>query len=447
MPSYRPFSHIPRRRRFLAGLTALAFTPLTTGCGGGGDDAGGGPTIPSGPTVPPAPGVSGPAWWGFGRDAQHSAVSAIATQDLNRIAWSTPLDLNPQYRGSGALLTHYGSPVVTSNNTVVLPVKTGASGGFRIEARSGVNGGPIWTAATDYVLPAHNWIPSYNLALSTANRLYAPGAGGKLLVKADADSAGGSLESMVFFGAATYAADAGDLRRQRLHQHADHRRPGGQRLLRLRRHRSQPGRARERHRPDRRRRRRQLGLGPRQRRRRRRRQGADQQRAGALARPRHALRRGQCRSGLGAGSGRLPARARQHDAGGPRTGSLLIDPQSDTFARVSDDSTASPTVGPDGDVYFGVLETVVRRAQRPRLAAPLRRDARHQPHARRLRLGRHRLGGGGVARAVVRRQLAVPADGQVQQLPRCRLRRRRSTGSPSSIPAPPRSTRSRACRS
>ena len=40
------------------------------------DDDDGGPGIPSGPTVPPAPGVAGPAWWGFGRDAQHSAVSA-----------------------------------------------------------------------------------------------------------------------------------------------------------------------------------------------------------------------------------------------------------------------------------------------------------------------------------------------------------------------------------
>jgi len=348
---------VPRRRRFLAGLTALALAPLTSGCGGGGSDAGG-PGIPGGPTVPPAPGVDGPAWWGFGRDAQHSALSAIATQDLNRIAWRTPLDLAPQYRGgSGALLTHYGSPVITSHNTVVLPVKTGAAGGFRIEARSGVNGGPIWSAVIDYVLPAHNWIPSYNLALTTGNRLYAPGAGGKLLMKADADSPNGMLQTTVFFGAAAYAAapaiyDAcvfintpvtvdslGNVFFGFIVTAAN---PAGL----------------------------ESGIA---------RIGADGVGSWVSAR----LVSGDAgvakvatnsAPALSNDLGTLYVAVNANPAAGTvqggyllaldsatlalRNRALLIDPGSGSLARVSDDGTASPTVGPDGDVYFGVLETV-----------------------------------------------------------------------------------------
>ena len=191
----------PRRmlRQALALACTMAIVAMVA-CGGGGGSAG------TSTEPPPAPAVDGPAWWGFARDAQHSALGAAATQNLDRIRWSRPIDLAPQYRPSGALLIHYGSPVITSHNTVLVPVKTGATGGFRFEARAGGNGGLIWSAESDYVLPTHNWVPSYNLALNAANRLHAPGAGGKLLVRDNADSATGTVGKLVFYGAAAYDA-------------------------------------------------------------------------------------------------------------------------------------------------------------------------------------------------------------------------------------------------
>ena len=101
----------------------LSSTLALAACGGGG---GGKPhTTPTPtPSPPPPPPVTGPAWFSYGHDAQHTAASAIATQDLGRVAWTTPVDLAPQYTPAGALLTHYGSPVVTTHNTVVIPVKT-----------------------------------------------------------------------------------------------------------------------------------------------------------------------------------------------------------------------------------------------------------------------------------------------------------------------------------
>ena len=91
-------------------------------------------------------------WSGYGHDAHHTALSTVRGQALSRIHWSTPVDKNPQL-ASGELLIHYGSPAVTSANTVLVPVKTGATGGFAVEARSGATGALIYSLASEYILP------------------------------------------------------------------------------------------------------------------------------------------------------------------------------------------------------------------------------------------------------------------------------------------------------
>ena len=204
----------PSRVSRRSALAMLSSSAVLAACSGGG----GSPTPTPAPTPTPSPTptptptpaptpVTGPAWFGYGRDAQHTAVSAIASQDLGRIAWSSPVDLAPQYTPSGALLTHYGSPIVTTNNSVVIPVKTAATGVYRVEGRDGATGALLWSAATDYVTPPRNWLPPYNLLLTQQGRLYAPGAGGKLLMRTDADAANGTFAAQIFYGAATYNAN------------------------------------------------------------------------------------------------------------------------------------------------------------------------------------------------------------------------------------------------
>ena len=341
----------PRPRSLLvAGAACIA---MLASCGGGGSSSAG---VGSGPELPPGPPVDGPAWRGFAGDAQHTAISAIATQDLNRINWSTPLDLAPPGNGSGELLIHYGSPVVTSHNAVLLPLKTSAAGNFRIEARAGTNGGLIWSAASDYQLPPHNWVPSYNLALTAANRLYAPGAGGKLLVKDDADAAAGTLQPAVFYGASVYAAapatfdanvfintpltidSAGNVFFGFMVVGAN---PAG--LV--------SGVAR-------------IGAD-----------GAGSWVSATAAAADPTIDKVAMNSAPALSADLKTVYVAVNSAGGTGlaqrgyllaldSGTLavqgkaaLLDPRFGTPARVTDDSTASPTVGPDGDVFFGVLET------------------------------------------------------------------------------------------
>jgi hypothetical protein len=186
---------VSRRAALLTSLLSLA------GCGGGGS----GYEPPPAPPPPPVVPVDGPAWFGFARNAQHSALSEIASQPLTTVWWSTPVDLAPPYGSGGSLLAHYGSPVITRQNTVVLALKTG-SNAFRIEARIGATGSLLWTLATDYRLPPSNWVPSLNPALTSDRRIAVPLAGGRVRFRDTPDAASGSERSIVFYGDAAYAA-------------------------------------------------------------------------------------------------------------------------------------------------------------------------------------------------------------------------------------------------
>jgi hypothetical protein len=143
----------------------------------------------------------------FAGNAQHTAVYDTAAQDLNAIRWSTAIDLNT----SGAF-AHYGGPLLTPANTIVVPVKT-ASNGFLINVFDAATGSAKYSLSTDYVLPSHNWIPAYQPALATSSfgtRLYYPGAGGTIYYVDGPDSSGhGAPVQQVFYTTlANYQANA-----------------------------------------------------------------------------------------------------------------------------------------------------------------------------------------------------------------------------------------------
>jgi hypothetical protein len=138
----------------------------------------------------------------FGANAQHTSLYAGPSQSLNQVVWKTPVDLMPQYTSGGELLIHYGAPLVTAGNTVIVPVKTGATNGFRIDFFNGDTGGaatvggagvPKFSLSTDYILPSHNWTPSYSPVLASdgagGTRLYYAGAGGTIYYINNPDSA------------------------------------------------------------------------------------------------------------------------------------------------------------------------------------------------------------------------------------------------------------------
>jgi len=153
----------------------------------------------------PIPQRSNP-WTSFAQNAQHTSLSPVRSQNLQRIRWQTPVDLQPQFSGD-ELTIHYGSPLVTSQNTVIVPVKTGADGNFRVEARSAVDGALLWSMPTDYILPPHDWIPEFEPVLAGGSRLYFPGAGGTVYFRGDADAAESSQGQLAFYGLSSYQAN------------------------------------------------------------------------------------------------------------------------------------------------------------------------------------------------------------------------------------------------
>jgi hypothetical protein len=147
-----------------------------------------------------------PEWRGYGGDEQHNAQATAAAQSLQNVHWTTPVDLNPNFQG-GELLIHYASVMLTASNTVIVPVKTDLTGGFRVEARNGTTGTLIWKKNSGWLLPPHDWTPSFPAHLTAQNALVYAGPGGTVYLRKSPDSATGKTKQLAFYGLSNYKSD------------------------------------------------------------------------------------------------------------------------------------------------------------------------------------------------------------------------------------------------
>jgi hypothetical protein len=110
----------------------------------------------------------------FAGNAQHTGLYNQPAQHLNAIRWSTVIDLS-----SSGTSAHYGAPIITSGNTVIIGVGPGTVS--QVSAFDGSNGRFKYTLPTDYKFPTANWRPVYQPVIAPGPAgpwLYFPGAGG-----------------------------------------------------------------------------------------------------------------------------------------------------------------------------------------------------------------------------------------------------------------------------
>lgn len=150
------------------------------------------------------------AWAGFAGNAQHTAIAREPPQPFKRIRWRARVDLAPVLV-HGALPIHYGSPMITAANTVLVSTRVSAKAGFRVVAYSGTSGVRRWSLDTDYRPPAflasaRAFTPPLPAVLTPGNTLAVAGAGGTVLMRGHVNMAVGAVQRRVFYGAAQWKA-------------------------------------------------------------------------------------------------------------------------------------------------------------------------------------------------------------------------------------------------
>jgi hypothetical protein len=159
-------------------------------------------------------------WTGYGGNYSHTALSPVGAQAINHILWSTPVDAK-NYNGN-EILVHYGEVAVTALNDVVMSVRGLNGAPYIVKSLSGVDGSTIWSWTSTFVDPNHDWGPSFGPTILPAlqyvqgtgtkvkvfpysPRVAWPESGGRIAFRTNSDMSLGVVSAVAFYGNGTYA--------------------------------------------------------------------------------------------------------------------------------------------------------------------------------------------------------------------------------------------------
>lgn len=144
----------------------------------------------------------------FAGNSQHTAVYPVRAQHMNRVLWSNSVDVT-----HSAASMHYAAPLITASNTIIVPTIASFTNCI-IKAYEGGTGRLKYTLTNDYRYPGYipTW-PVYQpllVGLPTGLRLYYPGAGGTVyyVENPDSDAPNPPVQICFYTNLTGYAANA-----------------------------------------------------------------------------------------------------------------------------------------------------------------------------------------------------------------------------------------------
>lgn len=156
-------------------------------------------------------GASAQGWFCYGGNAQHSGIFNGTTQSAALIKWQTPIDDDPAIYGT-VVYAHFAAPTVSPTNTVVYALRRTVGSNYdnwSVIGKAAATGKTVWQVNTDFsavelVQANTGWTSVFPMTLfqstsSTARGMACAAAGGTVMVRKSADLASSTTSRLVFY--------------------------------------------------------------------------------------------------------------------------------------------------------------------------------------------------------------------------------------------------------